>query len=113
MVDALNSLNFYKVDFEVTLTEEYNKKLREAEVEGNIINNGLDVVSRIGKLQLSCVKSFSATNESEAKRKIIEFLDSKIENKEIEQYQVNNMKSNTFKEELEIKGLDKLFYHEI
>jgi len=38
-------------------------------------------------------------------------LDVKIENNQISSYVIKRFESNTFKEELEEKGLDKLFYN--
>lgn len=112
MAEALNELNFYDFEYTVVLTEEYDKKLREAEILGHIIETDLEVMKREDSRTLICTKSFSALNDETANTKIKEWLDSKVDKNEIYSYTLNNFKSNTFFEELEERNLDKLFYKE-
>lgn len=112
MAEALNELSFYDFNYTVVITEEYDKKLRETEILGHIIETDLDVISREDSRTLICNKNFSALDDETANQKIKEWLDSKVDKKEIESYVINNIKSNTFFEELEERSLDKLFYKE-
>lgn len=111
MVEALNDLNFYTFNYTIVLTEEYNKKLREAEMLNQVLDTELNVITRDGDLTLGCIKSFSAVDDETADKKMKEWLDVKIENNQILSYLIKSFESNTFKEELEEKGLDKLFYN--
>jgi hypothetical protein len=112
MAEALTDLNFYDFDYSVELSDEYNKKLREAEILGHIIETDLEVFSRNGDLELNCKKSFSALDDESAVSKIKEWLDTKVDKKEIGSYKINSYSSNTFYEELEERSLDKLFIKE-
>lgn len=112
MAEALNDLNFYDFEYSVILTEEYNKKLREAEIMGHIIETDLNIISRYGDLEFICTKSFSALDDNIANDKIKEWLDTKVDKGEISEYKINRMNSNTFYEELEKRSLDKLFVNE-
>lgn len=112
IVEALNDLNFYEFRYTVTLNEEYNKKLREAEILGHIIETDLNVIIRKDNLELVCTKSFSALNDETAKSKISEWLDTKVDKKEIDSYTIDSMDYNTFYEELEERNLSNLFVKE-
>lgn len=108
MMEALNELNFYDFEYTVVLTDEYNKKLREAEILGHFIEDGLNVTKRLDDLKLVCIKSFSAIDDETSLRKLNEWLSGKIENKEISEYEIISSSSLTFKEKLEETGLDKI-----
>lgn len=112
IAEALSELNFYEFDYTVVLTEGYNKKLRESEILGYIIETDLDVISRKSELELLCKKNFSALDDESANNKIKEWLENKIDKKEITSYQIENFKSNTFYEELEERNLSNLFVNE-
>ena len=112
MAEALNDLNFYEFKYTVVLNEEYNKKLREAEILGHIIETDLNVVTRNGDLEFNCTKNFSALDDESANSKIIEWLDNKIDKREIVSYTINEMTYNTFIEELEERNLDTLLLKE-
>ncbi len=84
MAEALNELSFYDFNYTVVITEEYDKKLREAEILGHIIETDLDVISREDSRTLICNKNFSALDDETANQKIKEWLDSKVDKKEIE-----------------------------
>ena len=112
MVEALNDLNFYEFRYTVSLNEEYNKKLREAEILGHIIETDLNIISRKDNLELVCTKSFSAIDDETAKNKISEWLDTKVDKKEIDNYTIDSMDYNTFYEELEERNLSNLFVKE-
>lgn len=112
IVEALNDLNFYEFRYTVTLNEEYNKKLREAEILGHIIETDLNVIIRKDNLELVCTKSFSALDDETAKSKISEWLDTKVDKKEIDSYTIDSMDYNTFYEELEERNLSNLFVKE-
>jgi len=108
IVEALNDLTFYDFEYKIVLTEEYNKKLREAEILGHFIDNDLNVVQRISDLELLCTKSFSATDDETAIRKLNEWLLGKKENNQISSFEIITFVTNSFKEKLEEKGLDKI-----
>lgn len=112
MAEALTELNFYDFDYTVKLNEEYNKKLREAEILGHIIETDLEIFGRESDLEFNCKKSFSALDNESAVSKITEWLDTKVDKKEIDSYRINSFSSNTFYEELEERSLDKLFIKE-
>jgi len=112
MAEALNELNFYYFDYTVKLNEEYNKKLREAEILGHIIETDLEVFGRKSDLELNCKKNFSALDDESALSKIKEWLNIKMDKKEIDEYIIDSFSSNTFYEELEERSLDKLFIRE-
>ena len=109
MVEALNDLTFYDFEYKVVLTEEYDKKSKESETLDNLIDNDLNVVKRISDLELVCLKSFSAIDDDTALRKLNEWLTGKKENKELSDYEIGNFSSSSFKEKIEIMGLDKVF----
>lgn len=108
MFEALNDLTFYDFEYKVVLTEEYNKKLREAEILGHFIENDLNVMSRISDLELVCTKSFSAIDDETALRKLNEWLLGKKENNVLSNFEIGSFKSNSFKEKIEEMGLDKI-----
>ena len=108
MYEALNSLNFYDFEYKVVLSEGYNKKLREAEILGHFIDSDLNVITRIGDLEFTCIKSFSATDDETANVKINEWLSGKIEINQITEYEILKFSSNSLEEKLEIMGLDKI-----
>ena len=108
MVEALNDLTFYDFEYKVVLTEEYNKKLREAEILGHFIDNDLNVVKRASDLELVCLKSFSAVDDQTAIRKLNEWLLGKKENNQFSDFEIVDFVTNSFKGKLEEKGLDKI-----
>jgi hypothetical protein len=107
-VESLNNLEFFTVNFNVTLTEEYYKKLRESEITGESVNSELEIISNQDKLTKGSRKKYSALNIDEAKRKFNEWMESLKEDEIISEYEVLDIDSNTFYEELEEKGLMNL-----
>jgi hypothetical protein len=91
------------------LTEEYNKKLRENEILGNIINDELDVITRgENPLELKCIKKFSSMSDEMAQDKMIKWLEAKKDNHQISEYNIDSMEFDSFYETLVEKGLDKI-----
>lgn len=103
--EALNELEFHTYTFDVSYTDKYEKLLREAELNGNTMLIDFDVVSSTDKLSKTCVKRFSAVNEEDASRKILIWLQNKIEEEVIVDYKLKGVVSNTFHDELKEKGL--------
>lgn len=104
-VESLNNLEFFTVKFDLTLTEEYYKKLRESEITGEPINTDLEIISNKDRLTKGSIKKYSALSIDEAKRKFKEWMGSLEEEGIISEYEVLDIESKTFYEELEEKGL--------
>jgi len=107
VIESLNELNFYNVNYTVKFTKEYDKQLREAELNDDIvIHSEFDVVTRnLEERSVNCSINFSAIDDEVARRKINEWLEIRKESGKIESYEINKVISNGFYEELEKKGL--------
>ena len=110
--EALNDLNYYKVKFNVELTEGFEKKIRESEISGHVVDPGLDVIATIDKYNKVCFKKITALSDDEANRKMTEWLDSLKEESVLNGYTIDEIESNTFYEELDEKNLLPLVFEE-
>lgn len=110
VIESLNDLNFYTVNFIMEISDDYDKKERQSEIIGDTLGSDYNVLSRIDDRKLTCVKNYSALNDDIALRKITEWLDIKKEKNEIVSYEIVNIESNSFYEELDKKGLLNLLH---
>ena len=105
-LESLNDLNFYTIEYEVKFTKEFKKKLDES------WDTGVDVITDLGVYAggtqdgwKTCNKQFSALSDEVADKKIIEWLDIKVEQNVLSDYIVKSMETNTLYDVLKEKNL--------
>jgi hypothetical protein len=110
IVESLNDLNFYTTEFVIEIIKDSsNKERQQYDLLHDTLNADYNVLSREGDM-LVCSKNYSALNDETALRKLTEWLEIKKNNEEIVSYEIKELKSNSFYEELDKKGLLDLLY---
>jgi hypothetical protein len=110
IVESLNDLNFYTTEFVIEIIKDSsNKERQQYDLLHDTLNADYNVLSREGDM-LVCSKNYSALNDEIALRKLTEWLEIKKNNEEIVSYEIKELKSNSFYEELDKKGLLDLLY---
>ena len=110
IIESLNGLNFYKVNFIIEVSDDYDNKQRQSEIIGTTMTSDYEVISRLDDRKLSCSKNYSALNDETSLRKITEWLEIKMSNNEIVSYEILSIESNSFYEELDRMGLLNLLH---
>ena len=113
MVEALNDLNFYTVEYKIRLTKEIKKMLYESWDTGvDVINDlGIYAAGEDGDTKI-CIKKYSALSDEQAEGKITEWLDKQVENQVISEYEIITTETNSFYDVLKEKELLPLINQE-
>ena len=101
-VESLNDLNFYKISYEYEFTDTYKKALKEGYETSNM---DLDKLRQ----EINGTKEFSALDDGKANEKINEWLQQFVNDGVLSDFEVTDIKSQSFKDKLDDKKLSPLF----
>lgn len=101
MIEALNDLNFYTVEFEF----KFNNDFKNLDTFNDYVGEFGEIREHLDSETNTGIKKFSALNDDLANDKITEWLDNKIDQNVITEYSVIEIVSDSFYDVLKEKEL--------